>query len=172
MNSSIATHFARFVGLVLVQGLLLKQVSLSVGSYFNVIIYPLFILFLPMLTATPFLVLLGFLVGITVDLFYGTPGIHASAGAFAGLIRPIVFKTFAPSGVFSGKEPIFSPINVGWQTFLQGAASFFVLHLFWYFSVDSFTFVYFGTVTLKTLCAWGLSMVAVMLYAVLFNPKY
>jgi hypothetical protein len=170
--NSVAPHFARFVGLALVQSLLLKQVSLSLGSYINIIIYPLFILFLPMLTATTFLILLGFLMGICVDLFYGTPGIHASAGAFAGAIRPIVFKTFAPSGAYSGKEPIFSPSNVGMRTFFQGAMTFFVLHLFWYFSVDSFTFVYFGTVTLKTLAAWGLSMLAVGLYVVLFNPKY
>lgn len=171
MNSNIASHFARFLGLVLVQSLLLKQVTLSVGAYFNIILYPLFIIFLPLLTATPYLILLGALIGFAVDLFYGTPGIHASAGAFGGAIRPIVFAAFAPKGGFSGKEGIFSPANVGWQTFIQGATVFWVLFLFWYFSVDSFTFVYFGTITLKTLSAWALSMVAVVLYGVLFNPK-
>jgi hypothetical protein len=172
MNSSnIFPHIWRFLGLAATQALLLKQVSASVGPYFNIFLYPLFIFFLPLQIATPYLVLLGFSMGMTIDFFYHSIGVHASAGAFAGVIRPLILMAFAPKGGFSGKEPIFAPSYFGWQLYLQAAAVFFLLHLFWYFSVDAFTFVYFGTITLKTLSAWLLTMIFIVLYTTMFNPK-
>jgi hypothetical protein len=65
MNTFIFPNIWRFVGLVLLQGLLLKQMGLAVHStYFNILLFPLFILFLPLQMAAPFTVLLGFAVGI------------------------------------------------------------------------------------------------------------
>lgn len=172
MNSSILPSIWRFFGLVAVQVLLLKQMGQAVEStYFNVLLYPLFILFLPMQMSAPFVVLLGFAVGMAVDIFYGSPGVHASAGAFSGFMKSLVVSAVAPKGGFSAKETIFSPYHVSWQTFLRGAAAFFFLHLFWYFSVDAFTFVYFGSIFLKTVAAWVITMVFVALYGAMFNPK-
>lgn len=173
MNSSVLPNVWRFFGLVLVQGLLLKQMGEAIHStHFNVLLYPLFILFLPMQMAAPFLVLLGFGVGIAVDIFYQTPGVHASAGAFSGFMRSFVIAAFSPKGGFSAKEPIFAPVHVSWQTYLYGAGVFMFLHLFWYFSVDAFTFVYFGSILLKTMIAWVITMIFVVLYAAMFNPKW
>ncbi len=155
---------------MVVQVLLFKQVALA-GPYFTILLYPLLLLLLPLQAATPYLVLLGFATGMTVDFFYGSLGVHASAGAFSGLIRPGVLGAFAPKGGYSGKEPIFAPAYVGWQTFLSAAALFFGLHIFWYFSVDAFTFVYYGMITLKSALCFGLSMIFVVLYTALFNPK-
>jgi hypothetical protein len=141
------------------------------STYFNILLFPLFILFLPLQMAAPFTVLLGFAVGICVDFFYATPGVHASAGAFSGFSRSFVVNAFAPKGGFTAKEPVFTPAIVTWQTYLQGAGAFFFLHIFWYFSVDAFTFVYFGSIIAKTLAAWALTMIFVVLYAAMFNPR-
>lgn len=172
MNSVVATNIWRFLLLVALQGLLLKQMGTAVSSeYFNVLLYPLFILFLPLQTPAPVLVLLGFAVGICVDIFYGVPGAHASAGAFSGYIRGLVVNAFAPKGGFTNKEPVFSPIYVGWQTYLQGAAAFFFLHIFWYFSVDAFNFVVFGSIMLKTALSWLITLIFVVLFTLLFHPR-
>ena len=172
MNSSIFPSIWRFIGLVLAQGLLLKQIGTAIEStYFNVLLYPLFILFLPLEMAAPYLVLLGFLVGLAVDMFYGVPGAHASAGAFSGLARGFVVGSFAPKGGFTSKEPIFSPAHVSWTVYLKGATAFFFLHLFCFFCVDAFTFVYFGSIIGKTLSALALTMIFVILFPAMFNPK-
>lgn len=162
--------FWRFLGILALQVLLFKQMALA-GPYLTVLLYPLFILLLPLSLETPYLVLLGSLTGFMVDAFHGTWGVHASAGAFAGLIRTAVLGVFTPKGGNLQKEPIFSPIHVSWQTFIQAAALFFALHIFWYFAVDAFTFVYFGAITMKTAACWALSMIFVVLYVALFNPK-
>jgi hypothetical protein len=172
MNSSVLyANLGRFLLVLAIQGLLLQQVALSVGEYFNILIYPLFIFLLPIQLATPYLVGLGFLIGICVDFFYQSPGVHASAGVFSGWARAFIFKVFAPKGGFSGKESTFSPAYFGWQMYLQTLAVFMVVHAFWYFSVDAFTFVYFGSIAMKTLASWILSMAFAGLVTGLIHPK-
>lgn len=173
MNSGniIFANLWRFLGLVAVQALVLKQLSTAVGSYFNVLLYPLFILLLPMKTPSSLASILGFAIGVAIDFIYQTPGLHASAGAFSGFARGFVLSVFAPRGGYSGKEPIPAPAYFGWQYFIPMSTVFFLLHLFWYFSVDSFTFVYAITIGAKTLAALLLTMIFVVLYAVMFNPK-
>ena len=170
-NSLLLPNFWRFLLIALVQMLLFKQVSLLVGPYFIIMLWPLCILFLPIELGTPFAVLLGFALGMIIDMAYASPGLHASAGAFSAYARPFILKAFEPKGGFSGKESIPAPAYFGWPFFLQVSGIFFLLHLFWYFSVDAFTFYYFGTITLKTLAGWGLTMIFVVLYVFLFNPK-
>ena len=171
MNYSLLASVSRFFGLVAVQVLLLLHMGNEIGAYFNVLLYPLFILLLPIQISTSAAVLLGALIGIVVDLFYGTPGVHASAGAFSGLARSMVLTAYKPKGGYTGKEPIAAPVYFGWSWFIQVAGLFFALHLFWYFSVSAFTFVYFDVIMLKTIVAWILSMIFVGLFCVLFEPK-
>lgn len=172
MNSVVVINIWRFLLLVALQGLLLKQMGVAVGSeYFNVFLFPLFILFLPLQTPASAMVFLGFAIGICVDIFYGVPGVHASAGAFSGFIRNLAVNAFAPKGGFSSKEPVFSPIYVGWPTFMKGAATFFFVHIFWYFSVDAFTLIVFGSILLKTMVSWFITLIFVALFTLLFNPK-
>lgn len=173
MNSGyLFPNLWRFLVLLAFQVVVLQQVPATVGIVlFNVLLYPLFIFFLPMQISRTAAVLLGFLMGMAVDLFYGSPGVHASAGAFSGYIRPIILGFFAPRGGFTNKEVIPSPHYFGKVRYMQAAGIFFLLHLFWYFSVEAFTFVYIGQITLKTLTAWGLSMLFVLFYGILFNPR-
>lgn len=172
MNNLVLPNLWRFLALVAFQVLVLKQLATATGSaYFNVLLYPLFILMLPLALPSSFAVLLGFLLGITVDFFYASPGVHASAAVFSAFARGVVLSFFEPKGGFSGKEPVIAPEYFGFQTFIQVAALFFFAHLFWYFSVEQFTFVYFGSILLKTLSAWALTMIFVVIYGLLFNPK-
>jgi hypothetical protein len=120
MNSvDFGPNFLRFVGLTALQVLLFKQISLSVGPYFNIFAYPLFIILLPLAAPTPLAIFLGFLIGICVDLFYGTLGVHASAGAFTGLFRTFLLNALEPKGGYSGKELIPAPYFFDWQWFLS-----------------------------------------------------
>ncbi|MCC6460115.1 MAG: hypothetical protein IT260_06575 [Saprospiraceae bacterium] len=173
MNSSnIFPNIYRFIGLVAVQVIILSQVSLAANNYCNILLYPLFILFLPIEIATPLAVFLGFLVGLTVDLFIGTYGVNASAGALSGYSRAIILHQFAPRGGYSSKEPIPTPQYFGWRWFLNVAAIFFAVHIFWYFAMAYFTPVYLvGKILPQTILGWFLTMIVVVLYTRIFHPK-
>lgn len=173
MNSSLFfPNFLRFVGLVAIQTLILSEAALSADGYCNILLYPLFILFLPMEIATPTAVLLGFLVGISVDVFTGTIGVNASAGALSGYARAIILHRFAPRGGYTGKELIPSPVYFGWRWFIGVAAVFFAVHLFWYFSMAYFTPMYLLEKILpQTLFSWGMTMIVALVFTRLFYPK-
>jgi len=171
-NKVFFPNLWRFIWLVAIQVIVLSEASLLADGYCNVLIYPLFILLLPIKLPTPVAVFLGFLIGLTVDIFTGTLGINASAGAMSGYARAIILKRYAPRGEFSGKEPIASPVYFGWRWFLIVAAIFFGIHIFWYFSMAYFVPVYlFEKILPQALLGWILSMLVVIVLTRIFNPK-
>jgi hypothetical protein len=174
MNSGIfLPNLWRFVGLVAMQTIILSEASLNTDGYCNVLLYPLFILFLPIKLPVPAVVLLGFWIGLVVDYFTGTLGVNASAGAFSGYIRAIVLHRFAPKGGYTGKEPIPAPAYFGWRWFLSVASIFFAAHLFWYFAMSYFTPSYLvGKILPHTVIGWLLTMPGVFILTRLFYPKY
>jgi hypothetical protein len=170
-NTLLLPNLWRFIGLMIAQLVLMKPMSEVLGPPFHVLLWPLFILFLPIELGTPLSVLLGFAFGLIVDMMYGTLGVHASAGAFSAYARSFILAAYEPKGGFSGRETVPSPGWFGWPWFLQVGGIFFFLHLFWYFSVEAFTFYYIGTIALNTIVAWLLTMAFVVIYAFIFNPK-
>ncbi len=171
MNTVLIANVLRFLGLFLAQLLVFNQVSLAIGTYFNVLVYPIFVLLLPIMVPTSAAILMGAFMGVLVDFGQGTPGVHASASAFSAFCRPLILAIFEPKGGFAGKDPIPSPHHIGWQTFLQVASVYFFAHLFWYFSVSEFTIVYFASISLKTLIALAISMAMTTIYISLFRTK-
>jgi hypothetical protein len=170
VNSDLIPQIGRFLLLVAIQVLVLKQVGENLGKYFVVFIYPIFILLLPRGMHNVKVLLYAFLIGITVDLFYITYGMHAAASVFSAYCRGFLLKAFEPRSGYSDAT-IASKFHFGWQWFLGYSALFMLFHTFFYFSVESFTFVYLLTITLRTIAAWALSMLFVMFYTLIFNPK-
>jgi hypothetical protein len=171
MNTVLIPNVVRFLGLYLAQVLVFDQASKAVGTYFNIFVYPIFILLLPIMVPTSVAILLGTLMGFMVDYAQGTWGVHASAGAFSAFCRPLILAIFEPKGGFAGKDPLPSPHHIGWQTFLQVSTVYFFAHLLWYFSVSEFTLVYLASISLKTLVALAISMAMTAIYMSLFRTK-
>ncbi|MFT4666784.1 MAG: hypothetical protein ACI8YQ_002898 [Polaribacter sp.] len=171
MNNVIVTNVVRFVVLILLQVLVLQRINLG-GEYanlFHIIIYPLFIILLPFRIPHALLVLLGFMAGISVDLFYDSLGIHASAAVFIAFIRPTVLSLLAPAkGYNMNFSPTKARFGVAW--FLPYAATMMVLYLFFYFSVEVFTYYYIGQIMLRTICSFFLSMLFITVVQFLFDP--
>jgi hypothetical protein len=172
MNNVIAANIIRFIALNLVQGLILQNVGAGLEGfpYVNILIYPLFIFLLPLQTPRMLLIFLGFLAGITVDSFYLTPGVHASAAVFTAFSRQYVLKFLEPrSGYNVNYSPTAARMGRGW--FLRYSSILLLTHLFFYFSVEAFSFVFLGAILLKTLIGFVLSMMFLIFFQVLFNPK-
>ncbi len=62
-----------------IQVLVFRQITVGWGyfNYVHVMVYPLFILLLPIRTPDPLLIFLGFLLGFAVDIFYTSFGVLA-----------------------------------------------------------------------------------------------
>src|SRR5512135_3327450 len=90
MYGQVIKNIFRFIVLVLVQVLLLNKINFL--GYLSPYLYVLFILLLPFETPGWALLVLSFLTGLTIDLFSGTPGLHAAASTFTGAVRPLAIK--------------------------------------------------------------------------------
>jgi hypothetical protein len=139
-------------------------------KYFHPILYPVFIMLLPIRTPTTLVVTLGFILGISVDYFYASLGIHASATVFIAFSRSLLLNLMEPRG---GYNVNYSPTRrrLGMSWFLRYAAFMLGIHLLFYFSVEAFTFVYIDRILLNFLFSFILSFALLVLYVLLFNPK-
>ncbi len=172
MSSDIVRSIIRFVVLILLQILVFRQINPS-GSFFfyvSFIIYPLFILLLPFRTSPILLMLLAFVIGIIIDISYGSYGVHASAAVFIAFLRPTVLRVLEPrSGYNITQAPTKTHYGITW--FISYSAVLMFAYLLWYFSVEAFTFVYFGQILLKTILSFLFSMLIIIVYMFIFDPK-
>jgi len=89
MNRELLTHIALFFMLVLTQVLLFNNMTvLGITPY----IYILFILLYPVKYSSISLVFISFLLGISIDVFSNSGGMHASACLVIAYLRPAVLK--------------------------------------------------------------------------------
>jgi hypothetical protein len=139
-------------------------------SYIHIIVYPLFILLLPLRTPKGLVVVLGFLMGILVDLFYDSPGVHAGALVFTAYARNIVLKFLEPHEGYQVEE-IPSMHYRGFTWFLIYASILMGIHLLFYFSVEAFSFVYYYDILLKTVFSFVFSVIIIMMQQLIFRTK-
>ena len=172
MNSIWFRHGLRLVLLFFFQVLVLKQVHLNWGdfNYISIVLYPLWILLLPAQTARWILVVGGFLTGLGVDWFYDSPGVHASAATFTGFIRPFILSYIEPRGGYN-RVPIPSKAHLGLNWFVTYASIMLIGYLFVYIAMEVFTPALIGTILVKTLFSFIMSILMVLLYMFIFDPK-
>jgi hypothetical protein len=131
----ITTYSVQFILYIVVQTLILSHIEFGWGIH--PMIYPLFILMLPFQMGTIPLLLTAFAMGIVIDFFMNTFGLHASAAALLAYIRPEIFRLFSPrDGYESFTTPSMSDLGIQW--FLPVAGILTLIHHFWFFFLEIF----------------------------------
>lgn len=93
MSNSIIRNLARFVFLVLLQVLVFNNIQ--VFSFITPFIYILFIILLPFDTPKWLRLILGFFLGLLIDVFSNSGGIHTASTVLIAFISPWVYKTLS-----------------------------------------------------------------------------
>jgi len=136
MNKGPVWYIVSFIVIVLIQILVMNNIQFS--GYVNPYFYVLFILILPINIPRYLLLILGFILGITIDVFSNTPGIHASATVLLSFVRPFLFNTYNLDDQEKSMIPSISNIGLGW--FLRYAAVLILIHHFLLFYIEVFSF--------------------------------
>lgn len=106
---------------------------INIGGSVNPYIYILFILLLPFETPGWLLLILAFLLGIIIDLFSGTIGIHAAATVMMAFFRPFVMRSISAQREFeSGMKITIFETGFKWF-FLYTIILVFVHHVTLFF---------------------------------------
>lgn len=125
---------------------------------------------LPVKIPKPLVMVIGFVVGLMVDLFYDSPGVHAAAGVFSGYVRGYILNYLEPyEGFNTNDSPTLYRFGYGW--FMTYLSIFLALHLLFYFSVEAFSFVFFFEIMMNTIFSFLASFVIIMLMIIIFKPK-
>ncbi|WP_372949598.1 rod shape-determining protein MreD [Mariniphaga sp.] len=148
-----------FISLVLFQVLVLNQVQVS--GYINPFIYILFILLLPVSTPRYLLMILGFLLGLSVDVFSNSLGIHAAATVFIAFVRPFVIRSISNREEDRNEYPGLRQNKFTW--FLAYVAIMVFGHHFILFYLEYFTFSHFFTTFLRFLLSSVFSIFVIVL---------
>lgn len=136
MNKSPIWYILLFVVAILMQVLFMNNIQFS--RFVNPYIYILFILLLPISTPRYLLLLLGFFLGLIVDIFTNTPGIHASATVFMAFLRPVIVN----SSTIDDTDVILPPsiARFGFSWFARYAGFLILAHHLFLFFIEMFTF--------------------------------
>ena len=125
-----------FISLVLVQVLVLNYIQFS--GYINPYIYVLFVLLLPVSTPRYAVVMLGFFIGLVIDIFSNTAGMHASATTFMAFVRPYVINLISAREMDKSDYPGLTQYGFRWFFYYSGILA--LLHHLFFFYIEVFTF--------------------------------
>jgi rod shape-determining protein MreD len=155
MIKILSRNIFRFLVLILFQVFVLSNLQFS--GYINPFIYVIFVLLLPFETPKWLLLLFGFAIGISVDLFFATPGMHASATVFMAFLRPFILDYFAPrDGYEQGTFPRVYYYGFAW--FLKYSAILVFAHHIFLFYIEVFRFTDFFLTFSRVLLSWFFSV--------------
>ncbi len=116
--TNIVKYIFRFILFVLVQEFILDKVP-PVNQYVVPYLYFLFILWLPFSINRFALMLIGFITGISIDYFSGTPGLHAAPCVLIAYLRPFILNLLIPQETTeqSYVEPSIQSMGLGAYSF-------------------------------------------------------
>lgn len=158
MVQTILQNIIRFILLVLVQVLVLNNIQFL--GFIIPYIYILFILSLPVKTPRWLSLILAFAIGITIDIFSNTLGLHASAAVLIAFFRDPLIKRITDLD-----ENLY--ITPGINSFGFGAYFKYVViltlaHHLTLFYLEAFTFAHFWHTLVSALLSAIITIVLIL----------
>ncbi|MDR1652746.1 MAG: rod shape-determining protein MreD [Prevotellaceae bacterium] len=163
----VLQNIIRFVVLVSVQVLILNNIQFL--GYINPYLYIYFILSLPVRVPRWAVLVLAFMLGLLIDMFSNTMGLHAFATVFVAFVRNPAINLL--TSIDEGVDPEPSVISFGWMAYLRYFVSLVLLHNILLFTLESFSFVNIGIIFLKTLLSSIVTSVLILAIQMLKKRK-
>lgn len=169
-------NITRFILLILIQTLLLNKIPLRWWAApgippYTPFVYPLFLLLLPISTPVWFMLISGFFLGLTMDAFMDTGGVHAAACVLTAASRKWALSLLLPKRLSEYKSVAPNVKNMGWSPFLAFAAILLLIHHTAYYLLEIWSLASPGYLLLKVSMSLVTSMVFVVIYALLFSKS-
>ena len=166
MNNSVFIDITRFVFLVLLQVLLFNNINFL--GYINPYVYIMFIALFPVKNNRFIIIFLSFLLGLLIDLFSDTGGIHAAACVFIAYIRPIILK-FSFGVIYEHQTIKFNSVEFGEKLTYLTILTF--LHHFVLFFLEMFNVSKIILVLQRTLFSSIFTILLILLITIIFSKK-
>ena len=125
-----------FVLFVLIQVLIMDNIH--VFRIATPLLYLFIIVKIPVNVSRSYVIIISFLLGIVIDMFSNTLGMHAAACSLAGMIRNPLIYTFCGKELAEDATPSYHSLGVG--AYMKYVIVLVVSHHVLLFLVESMTF--------------------------------
>lgn len=166
MNNLLSIDTIRFFVLVLVQVLICSNINFL--GYINPQIYILFILLFPVKNNRAIFLCISFLIGLCIDIFLDSGGIHAAACVLIAYLRPVILK-FSFGMAYEYQTMKFNTVEFGSK--LTYITIFTTIHHFTVFYLEIFSISKIVLVLQKTLFSSIFTILLIVLITILFKKK-
>ena len=167
MISNILKYGFLFIVLLLLQVLILNNIHMSI--LLNPYVYILLIILLPFETPDWVVLSISFVIGMIIDAFSNSRGMHTASCVLLGFSRQYLLRWFAPrDGYESGQYPHYSNMGIVWFLIFAGILTF--SHHLTLFLIEDFRWSYLITSIPKAFFSSIFSIV-IMLALMLFSFK-
>jgi len=165
--SDLVKNILRFILFVFIQVYVL-DVMPHLHQLITPYIYFLFILWLPFYIKRGWVLLLGFLLGLTVDYFSMTPGLHAAAATLVAYLRPFIINIFASKDIseLNYREP--SPKAFGFRAYALYALILAFAHNSYLLFLEWLSFGSFIHFLMKVIITTAISMLMILIAELIF----
>jgi len=160
MSRSGIVQFILFFVYVLLQVLLLRNLVLFNSAF--CFLYIAFILLLPIEWNSLVLMVIGFVLGFTIDIFYDSMGLHAMATVLVAYLRNYWMATITPQGGYDSGSSATIASN-GLQWFIVYTLPLVFLHHLVLFFVEASGFALFWYTMLKIVASLLFTMTIIIL---------
>lgn len=155
---TVIQNIFSFILLVLAQVLILNNIQFL--GFINPYIYILFIISLPVRLPRWLSLILGFSMGLVIDVFSNTLGMHAFASVLIAYARSFVIQLF--TSIDEGNNPIPSFHSFGVGAYVKYVFVMVLLHHSALFFLEAFSLTNFWLVLFKTLLSSAISILIIL----------
>jgi hypothetical protein len=156
------------IGLILAHTLVFNHIHLM--GYATPMPYVYALIILPHGTARWIYVVLGFCIGMVIDILSNTVGAAAAALTLVGLLTPLLLRTFAPDDKLE-EEFIPSIKTMQWGGFLKLAVSVTLIHTLVFFLLETFSLFDALEILIKVGSSTTLTVIFMMTFEKLRNTS-
>lgn len=167
MNNVVLNNSIRFIGLLLLQVLILNHVNLF--GFINPLLYIVWVLLFPIKKNKSAILFLSFLLGLSVDFFLDSGGIHAAATLFIAYVRLPILNTVLGKSDFD--YLLFNIRSIAFIKALSFITILTLIHHFIVFSLEYFSFNAITSIMYNTILTGIFTIILSVLGIILFTKK-
>lgn len=167
MNSNFRLFYL-FLTFAFLQILVFNQLEFGFGIH--IMVYPLYLLLLPVSINSYMLLAVSFLLGFLIDVFTNTYGLHASSALVFVYLRPYVFSFYSQMEKYEAIKEL-NIFEMGSTWFLKVFSSLLLFHHLWFFVLEIFNFGELFFILKNTFLSLPFSILGSLILSVLISKR-
>jgi rod shape-determining protein MreD len=166
----IVKNTIRFFFVLFIQVFILNKIP-PLHQFVVPYFYFIVILWMPFKTQRWVILIVGFLLGFTVDIFYKTPGLHAAASVLIAYLRPFVINLLFPKEAteWGNEEP--NRLSMGALPFTTYVILLTILHNLYLIFLEWMQFGSFFYFLGKLIATSLVSLLLILISELLVNRR-